>query len=166
MSPRRRVAAAAGFFVVTFAAACSGGMSPGAPSATPPAPSPILNVAGTWTGTSTDSQGVTVVEWTFTQTGTAVTGIVRTHAPDPTDGSCNSCHRNKSGTFSGTMNGPELSMSMRFAAGADGDPTPACSATMTGTATGNASGQLAGRYTGSDTCEGSFLDGSLTMTRR
>jgi hypothetical protein len=57
-------------------------------------------------------------------------------------------------------------MSMQFAAGADGDPTPICSATMTGTATGTADGRLGGGYTGSDTCEGSFLNGTLTMTRK
>jgi hypothetical protein len=167
MSARSRLAAAATLFAITFiAVACSGGMSPTAPSSTPTAPTQILNVAGSWNGTSTDSQGATVVDWTITQTGNAVSGTVRTNAPDPTDGSCNSCHRNKSGTFTGTVNGNVLTMAMQFAAGANGDPTPICSATMTGSATSSADGRLGGAYTGSDTCEGSFLNGSLTMTRK
>ena len=158
MSPRGRISAAAIFFLTAVVYAC-GGM----PSGT--APTQVLNVSGGWSGTSTDSQGVTVVEWTLVQNGTTVTGTVRTNAPDPTDGSCNSCHRNKSGTVSGTVSGSMLGMTMTFAAGVDGDPTPICSATMTGTATLNASAELGGAYTGSDTCEGAFLNGSLTMTR-
>jgi|SRR5215471_6461846 len=159
MSPRGRISAAA---VLLFTAifACGGGM----PSST--APTQVLDVAGGWSGTSADSQGATAIDWMLTQTGKTVTGTVRTNAPDPFDGSCNSCHRNKSGTVSGAITGTTLTLTMQFAAGVDGDPTPICSATMTGTATLNGSAQLGGAYTGSDTCEGAFLNGSLTMTRR
>jgi hypothetical protein len=136
------------------------------PAAVPAAPSQIIDLSGSWNGSSTDSQGLTIVRWTITQNGSSVAGTVHTSAPDPSDGSCNSCHRNKSGTFTGTVSGDVLTMTMQFAAGADGDPTPICSSTMTGTATSAASGQLGGTYTGSDTCEGSFLNGSLSMTRR
>ena len=167
MSARRRVFAAAALFVGTCVfVACTDRANGSAPSPVSTVPNPVLNVAGSWSGTSTDSQGMTVVDWTITQTGSAVTGTVRTNAPDPSDGSCNSCHRNKSGTFTGTVSGNILTMTMQFAAGADGDPTPICSATMTGTATSTADGRLGGGYTGSDTCEGSFLNGSLAMTRR
>jgi hypothetical protein len=159
MSPRGRISAAAFFFLAVVVCAC-GGM----PSGT--APTQALNVSGRWSGTGTDSQGVTVVEWTLVQNGTTVTGTVRTNAPDPADGSCNSCHRNKSGTVTGTVSGTQLGMTMTFAAGVDGDPTPICSATMTGTAALDASAGLGGAYTGSDTCEGAFLNGNLTMTRR
>jgi len=167
MSARRRVFAAAALFAGTCVfVACTDRANGSAPSPVSTVPNPVLNVAGSWSGTSTDSQGMTVVDWTITQTGSAVTGTVRTNAPDPSDGSCNSCHRNKSGTFSGAVSGNILTMTMQFAAGADGDPTPICSATMTGTATRTADGRLGGGYTGSDTCEGSFLNGSLTMTRK
>ena len=150
MSARCRVAAAEVFFVCAFTvAACSGGMTP---VAMPAAPSQLVSLSGTWSGTSTDSQGVTVVDWILTQNGSSVAGTVRTNAPDPNDGSCNSCHRNKSGTFSGTISGNVLTMAMQFAAGANGDPTPICSATMTGTATRAASGQLGSHYTRSHTC--------------
>jgi hypothetical protein len=152
-----------------LAAAC--GSSPMKTSPTPAAPvSPTapaasLNLAGSWTGTSTDSQGITVVNVTIAQTGDAVSGTVTTRAPDPTDGSCNACHRNKSGTFTGSLSGSTLTMTMAFAAGVDGDPTPICSATMTGSAAA-ATGELNGTYTGSDTCEGSFLNGRIAMARR
>jgi hypothetical protein len=164
MSTRWRIAAAAGLFLTACVfVACTGGMNATTPTTVS---NPIFNVAGSWSGTSTDSQGATVVDWTIAQTGNAVSGTVRTNAPDPTDGSCNSCHRNKSGTFTGTVSGNALTMTMQFAAGADGDPTPICSATMTGTAASMPDGRLAGAYTGSDTCEGSFLNGTLTMIKR
>jgi len=164
MSPRWRVVAL--FVTALPCLTCARGTTEPSPGAIPTAPTQILNLAGNWSGSSTDSQGPTVVSWTITQSGAAVSGTVKTNAPDPHDGSCNSCHRNKSGTLTGTVSGNVLTMSMQFAAGADGDPTPICSATMTGTATSNANGQLGGAYTGSDTCEGSFLNGSLSMTRK
>jgi len=130
----------------------------------PPATSAALVLSGEWSGSSRDSQGTTVVTFTIAQAGDTVSGTVATRAPDPSDGSCNACHRNKRGTFTGTLSGGTLTMTMAFAAGVDGDPTPICSATMTGTAAAIAS-ELTGRYTGSDTCEGAFLDGRIAMTR-
>jgi hypothetical protein len=146
-----------------------GGVSPTAavaPSATPPAASAPANLTGTWKGTGVDSKGVTTVTWGLTQTGNTVSGTVATQAVDPTDGSCNSCHRNKTGTFSGTVSGTTMSVTMFFAAGVSGDPTPICSQTVTGNASSLADGTLATAYTGADSCEGAFADGRLTMARR
>jgi hypothetical protein len=160
---------------LTFLAAACGSQSmparatsPTAPTTptTPPTPTSPPSVAGVWTGTSVDSQGTTVITWNVAQTDTQVSGTVETHAPDPNDGSCNACHRNKRGTFSGTIAGDVLTLTLQFAAGVDGDPTPICSATMTGSASGLTTGSLAGSYTGSDTCEGSFGSGTLAMTRK
>jgi hypothetical protein len=167
MKVRLLFAAATLTFLV---AACSSSTMPTTPTtpaspATPSQPTTI-NLAGTWSGTSADSQGITVVDWTVTQSGDAVSGTVKTNAPDPTDGSCNACHRNKSGTFTGTISGSTLTMTMTFAAGVNGDPTPICSATMTGTASSLTDGKLNGAYTGSDTCEGAFLNGKIEMARR
>jgi hypothetical protein len=67
--------------------AISCGESPAAPLA---APSPSVNLAGTWDGTGVDSQGATMATWALTQTGTSVSGTVATKSGD-TDGSCNSC---------------------------------------------------------------------------
>jgi hypothetical protein len=55
---------------------------------------------------------------------------------------------------------------MRFAAGVNGDPTPICSATVTGTAPQIANDRFALTYTGSDSCEGLFTNGSVTLARR
>jgi hypothetical protein len=129
-------------------------------------PGPASTLTGSWTGTANDSQGSTTVTWTLTQTGSDATGTVKTNAVNPDDGSCNSCHRNKSGTFIGTVTGSAMTLKMAFAAGIDGDPTPACTATMTGTASADGTDKWMVTYSGSDSCEGQFLNGTLTMARR
>ena len=141
--------------------AISCGGSPAAPLA---APSPSVDLAGTWDGTGVDSQGATTVTWALRQTGTSVSGTVATKSADA-DGSCNSCHRNKTGTFSGTIAGTTLALTIFFAAGVDGDPTPACTATLTGTATSTVADMLTTAYSGADSCEGQFLNGTLVMAR-
>jgi len=138
---------------------------PPPPLPSPPPPGPV-SLTGTWNGTGNDSQGGTTVTWVLTQAGTTVSGTVRTQAANPSDGSCSSCHRNKSGTFSATIAGTTLTMRMFFAAGGSGDPTPACSATLTGTASPIASDSFTTVYSGADTCEGAFNSGILTMARR
>ena len=112
-----------------------------------------------------DSQGATIVTWALTQTGTNVSGTVKTQAVDPTDVSCNSCHRNKTGAFSGTIAGTTLALTMFFAAGGTGDPTPECTPTLTGTASSIAKDTLTASYSGADSCEGPFLNGTLSMAR-
>jgi len=151
---------------ILLAVACGTSARPTTPTPTPVTPpaGAALDLSGEWTGSSSDSQGTTVVTFTIAQAGDTVSGTVTTRAPNPTDGSCNACHRNKRGTLTGTLSGGTLTMTMMFAAGVDGDPTPICSATMTGTAAAIAR-DLTGRYTGSDTCEGVFLDGRIAMTR-
>jgi hypothetical protein len=142
--------------------------SPAAPSPTPSPqpPTTAMNLAGDWTGRATDSQGAIMVSWTLTQSGGTVTGTVKTQSLDPTDGSCNSCHRNKSGTVTGVVSDTTLSLTMFFAAGANGDPTPACSATLSGSASSIANTNVTTTYSGSDTCEGPFTNGTMAMTRR
>ncbi len=141
--------------------------SPAAPTdqhiSAPPSAAPAPTLTGTWTGTGADSQGTTSVTWTLTQSGDSVSGTVRTQAVDPTDGSCNSCHRNKSGTVTGTMSGTSVSLRMFFAAGADGDPTPICSQTLDGIASRSGEGGIVGTYAGADTCEGQLANGTLSM---
>ena len=160
---------AAGIFVL--AAACGGTSAPpltapSPPPAATPSPSPPVGIAGVWQGSATDSQGDTRISWSLTQSGNILSGTVKTQAVNPDDGSCNSCHRNKSGSVSGTMSGTTLTLNMLFAAGVDGDPTPACSATLTSTATVGGERALTGTYSGSDTCEGPFANGTLAMTRQ
>ncbi len=125
-----------------------------------------VSVAGQWSGTAMDSQGAVVVTWALDQTGTSVSGTVSTQAVDPTDGSCNSCHRNKTGTFSGTINGNTLTLTMFFPSGTATDPTPICTATLTGTGSNMSPQAFAAVYSGSDSCEGPFMNGSLTMAHQ
>jgi hypothetical protein len=127
-------------------------------------PMPV-GFAGTWEGTGVDSQGPMFVTWALTQDGSSVSGTVSTRAVHPDDGTCSSCHRSKSGTLSGTISGTTLTLSMFFAAGGSGDPTPICSASFSGSASSFAEGTLVASYSGSDTCEGLFSGGMLPMAR-
>jgi hypothetical protein len=161
------IVAAAG---TAFLLSC-GGTTPTQPAAaatqptSPPSPVPTqTGIAGAWQGTANDSQGQTLVSWSLTQVGDTVSGIVTTRAGNLDDGSCNSCHRNKTGSVTGSVTGSTLTMTMFFAAGAGGDPTPACSATLTARATMMTERTLTGTYTGADTCEGPFAKGTLAMT--
>jgi hypothetical protein len=156
----------AGLTFVTVGCGSSTAPASATTPTSPSGPSTGAGAAGEWTGTSVDSQGTTNVTFVVAQTGTEVTGSVQTRAPGIDDGSCNFCHRNKNGTFSGTVAGDVLTMNLRFAAGVEGDPTPICSATMTGSASGVGAGRLTGTYTGSDSCEGAFLNGTLAMIRK
>jgi hypothetical protein len=137
-----------------------------APGASPADPSSPVSMAGGWSGTAMDSQGAVVVTWALDQTDTSVSGTVSTRAVDPTDGSCNSCHRNKTGTFSGTMIGNTLTLTMFFPSGTSTDPTPICTATLSGTGSSVSPGAFNAVYSGSDSCEGPFMNGTLTMTHQ
>jgi hypothetical protein len=103
---------------------------------------------------------------TITQAGSALSGTAATKAVDPDDGSCSSCHMNKSGTFTGTINGTTLSVNIVFPSGNAAEPTPICSATLSLTATLLASGLLTGPYTGSDTCEGPWTSATVTLNKQ
>lgn len=156
----RTLTPAAAAFVAAAPIAC------GTSVTMPTGPIGAGNVSGLWRGTGIDSQGATIVTWSLTQTGAAVSGTVKTQAVDPSDGSCSSCHRNKSGTFAGSIDGATMTLTMHFAAGADGDPTPACTTTLTGAASIAAVNQLTAVYSGADSCEGPLLNGNLPMMRQ
>lgn len=113
-----------------------------------------------------DSQGTVIVTWTLDQMGNSVSGTVSTQAVNPNDGSCNSCHRNKTGTFSGTINGNVLTLTMFFPSGTSTDPTPMCTTTLNGIGSNVSLQSFAAAYSGSDTCEGAFTNGSLTMAHQ
>ena len=102
---------------------------------------------------------------TLAQSGDAVSGTAITRAVDPTDGTCASCHKNKDGTLAGTVSGSSLTLKMMFPTGGD-VPTPICSVTIDATASNVTGGRMATTYTGEDSCEGPFTDGSFTMDRQ
>jgi hypothetical protein len=114
----------------------------------------------------------TIVTWSLTQTGASVSGTVTTLSTDQPNTTCNSCHRTKTGTLSGTIAGTTLTWTMSFP-GAEGDPTPEnptpkCTAMLTGTVSlsGITETSLGSLYTGEDFCEGQFLNGTLTLARQ
>src|SRR5712671_3596615 len=92
----------------SFFAACSS-PSVRSPSAPAPTTTPASGIVGTWTGTGVDSIGTINLTWGLSLTGSTLSGTVAMQAVDST-GSCNSCHRTKTGTIDGTT----LSMTMFF----------------------------------------------------
>jgi len=160
------------FAAALLIAATGCGSSPVAPNtATPTAPTATTtptpstaNLAGTWTGTGTDAQGPETFRWTVTQTGDSISGAVVLEPTDPGDGSCGSCHKQKTGTLAGTLSGGALTLTLDFPAGGK-DLTPLCGITMTATTTDIAAGRIAAAYAGTTTCEGPITDGRLVVIR-
>jgi len=98
------------------------------------------------------------------QSDAAVSGSAEINAVDPADGSCGSCHKVKKGTLTGTLSGSTVTISMKFPAGGD-VPAPICDAdfSVTGTV---AERRITAMYTGSDTCEGIYSNGTVELTRQ
>jgi hypothetical protein len=143
----------------------------GSPASAPSSPTgmaapavPVTTVAGTWIGTGSDAQGSETFSWTITQTGTSLTGTAVLDSANRNDGSCGSCHKQKSGTLSGTLSNGALTLTLDFPEGGT-DITPLCGITMHATATDIAAGRINATYTGTTTCEGPINDGTLTVTR-
>ena len=149
----------AGAAVCSLAAACSSSPEP-SPTA-PHSQTSSIDLLGTWNGTGVDSMGTIGLTWALTQTGATVSGTVQMQSLDAA-GSCNSCHRTKSGTFSGTISGSTLALTMYFP-GNPGELTPACSATLTGTASNFATRTFNVAYSGVDSCEPPADNGSAVM---
>ena len=150
-----------GTTITLSASGCSG--SPAAPNR-PSARQ--VNLSGAWSGTGSDTQGPMTLTWALTQAGPTVSGTAISRAVNATDGTCASCHKNKIGTFSGTVSGTTLTLTMFFPDGSDAEPTPMCSVTVDGTAASITESRIAGAYSGADSCEGPFTDGALTMARQ
>lgn len=134
-------------------------------SSSPAAPNPAtLNISGLWSGTGTDAQGPETFRWTLTQTGTTLTGTAIMNPANAADGSCGSCHKQKTGTVTGTISGTALTLTLDFPRGGS-DLTPLCGITMNASTSDVAAGRIAGAYTGTTTCEGPITDGTLVVTR-
>jgi hypothetical protein len=130
-----------------------------------PPPAQSTGLSGTWTGTGSDNQGEETVSLTMTQAGANVSGTVVTRAVNPADGSCGSCHKDKIGTFTGTISGTDLSLNLTFPSGSDAAPTPICSVAMTIAASISSKDRITGAYTGADSCEGPFTGGTVSIAR-
>jgi len=147
--------------VVLAAASLSGCQSslstPAAPGAT------TIDVSGRWSGTGSDSFSPELVTWVLSQAGNAVSGTAELKAVNPSDGTCGSCHKVKTGTLTGTVSGSTLTVSMKFPAGGD-VPAPICVAELSATAN-VADRRMTATYTGTDTCEGVYSNGTMELTR-
>jgi hypothetical protein len=149
----------AAVLVMGFAAAC-GGNSPAAPSAP-------VSVSGTWSGTASDSSssmgagsmmgqvGAGTMTWQLAQSGSTVTGSM----------SFSGMSGQMPGSFSGTMSGQDMTFTMNLPAGSM--MSAGCSAQATGTAHLNGTTMtMTGTYSGSNSCNGAFSNGQMTMTHR
>ena len=163
-----------------------------------------VDLTGTWTGTSSDlwtnRQDLTnpdgmAVTWVVTQNNdSTISGTVTTGGVNGNDGTCSGCHRQRSGTVTGSISGTALTLRLDLP-GHSEDLSPICNATFSVTApatisstipsitsqpasqsiamgrpatltvAGTASDQANVQYTGSDSCEGTFAQGVLPMTR-
>ena len=126
---------------------------------------PPLNLTGTWSGSGSDGLGPETFTWVLTQTGSTLTGSASMRPLSATDGSCESCHKVKDGSISGTVSGTTVTLRMAFALGGS-QPTPTCLVTMDVSASSVTSTNLSSSYNGSDTCEPLVAIGSITMSRQ
>ena len=110
-------------------------------------------------------QGRETLVWTVTQNGSGFSGRADMRPLDAADGSCASCHKFKSGTVTGTINGTMVTIKLVFPAGGEGVPTPMCTIVFDLSAAGASTERIAGMYSGDDSCEGSFEGGTFTMDR-
>ena len=153
---------------VVATAGCASSSAPSAPTtttttSTPPPPS-STSLTGTWTGTGNDAQGAETFAWTVIQTGDSVSGSAVLNSATPADGSCGSCHKQKTGTLAGTISNGALTLTLDFPEGGN-DITPLCGITIHATTRDVAPGRIAATYTGTTTCEGPISDGTLVVTR-
>jgi len=128
------------------------------------------DLSGTWSGSGFDywpklstGDGMRVT-LDLTQTGNALSGTVTsTNLGSLSDGSCSSCHRVKPGTVTGMLSGNTLTLTLTFP-GVEGEATPHCNAQFSGTGDVTSSPLTIG-YSGSDSCEGAFENGTLQLAR-
>jgi hypothetical protein len=135
-------------------------LAPGAPPSQGP-----LNLSGTWSGSGSDGLGPETFSWVLAQSGNTLSGSVSMRPLSLTDGSCESCHKVKDGTISGSVSGTAVTLRMSFALGGS-QPTPTCLVIMDVSASGVTNTSLSSSYNGSDSCEPKVALGTITMTRQ
>ena len=104
-------------------------------------------------GSMMGQAGLGAMTWQLTQSGSTVTGSM----------SFSGMQGGRPGSFSGTMSGDDMTLTMDLPSGSM--MSSGCSARATGTA--RVSGTtMTGTYGGSNSCTGAFTNGQMTMTRR
>jgi len=141
--------------IAACAASCGGTV--------PTAPVAVTNLSGTWDATASDSQGLATMRLTLQHTNDRLTGTVSFKYAGGND--CNTCHRQTTGSVSGTVSANSVAFLMNFPAGNPLSPTPICSATIQGATSAVSSVTLSAGYFGEDSCMGKFSGGVLNLTR-
>lgn len=145
---RRAIPAAA---LLTVLATCGGG-SPGKPTD----PVPVIDLAGTWAGSASDSTGPGTMMWVLTKTQTGASGPATTRTPL---GSAV-----MTGTISLEQTGTSATWRIEVpAGGVTGMPT--CTVTVTGTAT-LAPTTITGTYSGTGSCTDAFSGGTVSLSKQ
>ncbi len=136
--------------VLTLTTACKSdsATTPAAPAAT------VLNVAGSWRGTATDSSGPGTISLQITQSGTNLTGTVNMSVTTATG----------RGTLTGTISGSTIHLTIAIPAGGFDAPFGTCTASVTGDGAASAS-SITAIYTGTNSCSGSITKGELTLSK-
>ncbi len=132
----------------------------GCSSASNPIPAPsepaVLNVAGTWTGSASDSSGPGSMTWIVSQSGTALTGTVT--ATDTTT------NLNGRGSLTGTVSSSSIHFTITVPAGGVDAPFADCTADISGDAQVS-SASMTGTYSGVNSCMGAITAGQIGLTR-
>jgi hypothetical protein len=164
-----RLSTFVGLGLLTAIAACGGGpSSPAAPTPTTPSSS-LTSLAGTWTGTSSDTSGSDAMSWTLAQNNNAMSGTMSISdtkrsmmgngsMQGTVNGSAMTFHMSvPSGGFSGMMSTCAMSVDGQATVSSDGH-------TMTGTYSGSMSGMMSGGMMG-QSCGSAMTGGAFTLTR-
>jgi hypothetical protein len=149
--------AAASVLAVIALAGCSKGDSGG----TTPSPATPANIAGTWSGSASDSSGTGTMTWVITQNGAAISGTLAIVATDVNVAGA--------GTISGSVDGTSITFTLTIPAGGFGAPYASCTSTSSGTATvaGSAiSGSYTGNVSGATNCSGAITAGQLNLNKQ
>ena len=148
----RRVSVGCVFGLLCFAG-CGTTSSP--PAVSTPT---VLQIAGRWAGTASDSSGPGTMAWTLTQNSTNVSGSVEIATPLRTVV--------MTGTIAGTLSGSALAWRLDIpAGGVSGQPT--CAVTVTGTSTIAVNGlTMDGSYSGTGSCTPAFTNGAVSLTKQ
>lgn len=80
---------------------------------------------------------------------------------------CNTCHRQTTGTVTGTLSGNQLHFLMNFPFGDSLSPTPMCEINIQGDSASVAPGltSFTASYAGDDSCLGKFSGGAMQLNR-
>lgn len=145
---RRAVSVAA---LLTILAACGGG-SPGKPSD----PIPVIDLAGTWAGSASDSTGPGTMTWVLTKTPSGASGPATTRTPL---GSAV-----MTGTVSLEQTGTSATWRIEVPAGGVAG-APGCTVQVTGSATLTATA-ITGTYSGTGSCTDAFSGGTVSLSKQ